>query len=148
MKCAFDVEHYSRAWVGRPGVPKPTHNGTLIMPNGDILNYDLSQLDHTENSIYTKIKHSNKVGQLQQITMNKFCFLFSQIDKKENIKLSPTVFDLGSFNFIGYKLLSNGIWKQIELGSWGDPTSLHPNPTAKFIINHLSAIIGKDIFFA
>ena len=75
--------------------------------------------------------------------MNELCHLFSKIKEKKIVKLGPTVFDLGSFNYIGYKLLPNGVWKPIQLGSWGDPAGLHPDPKAKILINLLSRLLGK-----
>jgi len=144
MECAFDVEYISRAWAGRPGVPDLTHRGTLFMPNGDVFNYDLSRLKGGDNSIYTKIKNSTKVGRIKSSIMNDLCYLFTKIDEKPIVSLHPTAFDLGSFNFTGYKLMLNGIWKPIRLGCWGDPAGLHPNPISKLLINKLSCLTGKD----
>ena len=143
MDCLFDVEHINWAWGF-------DHSGTLILSNGTIRKYDISQVSSLLNGINKsqgfepiKLKNSIIVGQLSSTEMDELCYLLKKVSSLPLKSIGHIAFDAGSTSFYGYRRQFFGMWQTVPLGLGGDSASIHPDPNAKILVKRLAQLTGR-----
>lgn len=136
MNCLFEIEHINYAWGF-------VHNGTLIMPNGELFRYDLSKLHDEHASIQEKLDNSVKIGEISDELMQHLCKIFKNI-KPQEFDLKNVGYDGGSTVFRGF-LKTNDKWINIELMQIGDWSGKNSNELTDEIVDLLSEIADVNI---
>lgn len=129
MSVLFEIEYVNNTWGFR-------HTGTLILTDGTISKYDLSNTHKYTSSLITKIGQSQSVGRLDNQEISDLKNLLTQLPPQE--LPAPTAFDSGSTNYYGY--LPN---RKIHLAQEGHYIGNYNNRYSQLLASKLTTIVNR-----
>jgi hypothetical protein len=136
MNYLFDIEYTNNAWGYQ-------HNGIVILGDGNVYKYDVSDIKQSDVDITTKLENSRLID---TIPPNDMSMLYNELISISSYQLTPSKrdsYDSGNTRFSGYIHIDKHTWNEIILGYKGNNISYNRDSNAKLLVDQLSNVYSN-----